>query len=93
LEQALTRLGEEQSVAGKGEVFAQLKDYLWGEGSGTGYVEAAARLGLTEGALKVTVHRLRHRFRELLREEVAQTVAAVHEIDEELRYLVSVIRG
>jgi RNA polymerase sigma-70 factor (ECF subfamily) len=93
LEQALTRLGEEQSVAGKGEVFAQLKDYLWGEGSGTGYVEVAARLDLTEGALKVAVHRLRHRYRELLREEVAQTVAAVHEIDEELRYLVSVIRG
>ena len=51
------------------------------------------RKNLTEGALKVTVHRLRQRYRELLREEVAHTVAAVHEIDEELRYLVSVIRG
>ena len=86
-------LGEEQSAAGKGDVFAHLKDYLWGEASGTGYVEVAARLGLTEGALKVAVHRLRQRYRELLREEVAQTVAAVHEVDEELRYLVSVIRG
>jgi RNA polymerase sigma-70 factor (ECF subfamily) len=93
LAQVLTRLGEEQSVAGKGKVFAQLKDYLWGAGSGTGYVEVAARLGLTEGALKVTVHRLRQRYRELLREEVAQTVATVNEVDEELRYLVSVIRG
>jgi len=53
----------------------------------------AKRLGMTEGALKVTVHRLRQRYRELLREEVAHTVAAVHEIDEELRYLVAVIRG
>ena len=93
LEQVLARLGGEQSAAGKGEVFAQLKDYLWGEGSGAGYAEVAARLGLTEGALKVTVHRLRHRFRELLRAEVAMTVAAVHEVDEELRYLVTVIRG
>jgi len=93
LEQALARLGEEQSAAGKAEVFGPLKDYLWGEGSGAGYAEVAARLGMTEGALKVTVHRLRQRYRELLREEVAHTVAAVHEIDEELRYLVAVIRG
>jgi len=93
LEQALARLGEEQSAAGKREAFALLKEYLWGEGSGTGYAEMAKRLGMTEGALKVTVHRLRQRYRELLREEVAHTVAAVHEIDEELRYLVAVIRG
>ena len=93
LEQVLARLGAEQSAAGKGEVFGQLKDYLWGEGSGTDCVKVAARLGLTEGALKVTVHRLRHPYRESLRAEVAQTVAAVHEIDEELRYLVTVIRG
>ena len=93
LEQVLARLSREQLVAGKGQVFAQLKDYLWGEGSGAGYAEVAERLGMTEGALKVTVHRLRQRYRELLREEVAQTVATVHEVDEELRYLVSVIRG
>ena len=93
LEQALARLGDEQSAAGKQAVFAQLRDYLWGEGSGAGYAEMAARLGQTEGALKVTVHRLRRRYRELLRAEVAQTVAAVHEVDEELRYLVAVMRG
>ena len=93
LEQALARLGEELSAAGKHEVFAQLKDSLWGEGGGAGYAEVAARLGLTEGALKVTVHRLRQRYRAVLREEVANTVATVHEIDEELRYLVAVIRG
>jgi RNA polymerase sigma factor (sigma-70 family) len=93
LEQTLTRLGQEQSAAGKGDVFTQLKDYLWGEASGACYAEVAARLGLTEGALKVAVHRLRQRYRELLREEVAQTVAAALEVDEELRYLVTVIRG
>lgn len=93
LEQALTRLGEEQSAAGKGAMFARLKDYLWGESSGAGYAEMAARLGITEGVLKVRVHRLRQRYRELLREEVAQTVAAASSIDEELRYLIAVIRG
>ena len=89
----MTRLGDEQSAAGKQATFAQLRDYLWGEDSGTSYAVMAARLGVTEGALKVTVHRLRQRYRELLREEVAHTVAAIHEIDEELRYLVAVIRG
>jgi RNA polymerase sigma-70 factor (ECF subfamily) len=93
LEQALSRLGTEQAAAGKSERFAQLRDYVWGEGSRASYAEAAQRLGMTEGALKVAVHRLRQRYRELLREEVAHTVAAVHEIDEELRYLVAVIRG
>ncbi len=93
LEHVLARLGGEQSMAGKAEVFAQLRDYLWGEGRGAGYAEVAVRLGMTEGALKVTVHRLRQRYRELLRQEVAQTVATVHEVDEELRYLVAAIRG
>jgi len=93
LERTLARLADEQSAAGKQEVFDRLRDYLWGERSGAGYAAMAGRLGLTEGALKVTVHRLRRRYRELLREEVAHTVAAVHEIDEELRYLITVIRG
>ena len=53
----------------------------------------AARLEMTEGALKVAAHRLRQRYRELLREEVAHTVARPEEIDEELRYLIAVIRG
>jgi len=93
LEKALARLGDELSAAGKQAVFAQLKDYLWGQGSGEGYAEVAGRLGLSEGALKVTVHRLRRRYRELLREEVADTVATGQDIDEELRYLIGVIRG
>jgi RNA polymerase sigma factor (sigma-70 family) len=93
LEQALARLGQEQSAAGKGDLFTQLQDYLWGEGSGTGYAEIAPRLGMTEGALKVAVHRLRQRYRALLREEAAHTVASGEDIDEELRYLVAVIRG
>jgi RNA polymerase sigma factor (sigma-70 family) len=93
LEKTLARLGDEQAAAGKQQVFAQLKDYLWGEGGGTGYAEVAARLQMTEGTLKVAVHRLRQRYRELLREEVAHTVATAAETDAELRYLISVIRG
>jgi RNA polymerase sigma-70 factor (ECF subfamily) len=93
LETVLARLAEEQSAAGKDRVFAQLKDYLWGETRETSYGETAAHLGMTEGAVKVTVHRLRRRLRDLLREEVAHTVAAGEEIDEELRHLIAVIRG
>jgi len=93
LENALARLEDEQSAAAKQQVFAQLKDCLWGEGSGAGYAEMAARQGMTVGALKVTVHRLRRRYRELLREEVAHTVATGEDIDAELRYLIRVIRG
>jgi RNA polymerase sigma-70 factor (ECF subfamily) len=93
LEKALTRLGAEQAATNKAEVFARLKDYLWGERSGIGYAEVARQLGTTEGALKVTVHRLRQRYRELLREEVAHTLSTGEDIDEELRYLIGVIRG
>jgi RNA polymerase sigma factor (sigma-70 family) len=93
LETVLARLADEQSAAGKERVFAQLKDYLWGETRETSYGEMAERLGMTEGAVKVTVHRLRRRLRDLLREEVSHTVAADAEIDEELRHLIGAIRG
>jgi len=93
LETVLARLAEQQSAAGKERVFTQLKDYLWGETRQTGYAEMAARLSMTEGAVKVTVHRLRRRLRELLRQEVAHTVATGEEIDEEMRHLIGVIRG
>jgi RNA polymerase sigma-70 factor (ECF subfamily) len=53
----------------------------------TGYATTAARLGMSEGAVKVAAYRLRQRYRELLREEIAQTVANPEEIEEEIRYL------
>jgi RNA polymerase sigma factor (sigma-70 family) len=93
LERVLARLADEQSAAGKQQVFAQLKEYLWGQTSSVGYSEMAERLGMTESAVKVAVHRLRRRLRDLLREEVAHTVAAADEIDDELRHLIGVIRG
>jgi RNA polymerase sigma factor (sigma-70 family) len=93
LETVLARLADEQSAAGKERVFTQLKDHLWGQARETSYTEIAERLGMTESAVKVTVHRLRRRLRDLLREEVAHTVAAGEDIDEELRHLIGAIRG
>jgi RNA polymerase sigma factor (sigma-70 family) len=93
LEAVLARLAEEQSATGKRETFDQLKGYLWEEAREVSYAETGARLNMTEGAVKVAVHRLRRRLRHLLREEVAQTVAGGEDVDEELRHLISVIRG
>ncbi len=93
LETALERLGSELASAGKERIFAELKGHLWGEPSAVSYAELSGRLGMSEGALKVTVHRLRQRFRELLREEVAHTVARPEEIEEELQYLIAVVRS
>jgi RNA polymerase sigma factor (sigma-70 family) len=92
LETAMERLGAELTAAGRERVFVELKGQLWGESGVVSYRELSGRLDMSEGALKVTVHRLRHRFRELLREEVANTVADAGEIDDELRHLVGVVR-
>ena len=93
LEAALSRLGQELAAAGKERVFAELKAHLWGERDAESYAVIAERLGMTEGALKVASHRLRQRYRDVLREEVAHTVAKPGEIDEELRHLIAVVRG
>ena len=93
LETALTRLGEELVSAGKEQLFSELKDQLWGAERESSYTEISERLNLSVGAIKVTVHRLRQRFRALLREEVAHTVANPEQIDDELRHLVAVVRG
>lgn len=92
LDAALTRLREEFVAAGKQEQFEQLKEFLGGE-SGTPYADAAARLGMTEGAVKVAVHRLRRRCRELLREAIAETVAGPEEVDAELQELFLALGG
>jgi RNA polymerase sigma-70 factor (ECF subfamily) len=91
LGQVLARLRDEHEAAGKGPLFEGLKGHLAGEGEGT-YAEAAARLGLSEGAVKVAVHRLRQRYRELLREEIAHTVAGPAEVEDEVRALFAALR-
>lgn len=92
LRSALTRLGEELAQAGKQETFEHLRGFVWGGDETTGYAAVAERLGMSVGALKVEVHRLRKRFGQLLRAEVARTVATPADIDEELRYLIAVLR-
>ena len=92
MERALGALRAEFEQAGKQALFERLKVFVWGEKNALSYVAMAAELGMTEGAVKVAVHRLRQRYGELLRNEVAQTVSTPAEINEELRYLISVIR-
>jgi RNA polymerase sigma factor (sigma-70 family) len=89
LERAMERLGTDYADAGKQVLFAQLKGLLLTEGSAESYRHLAGPLGLSEGAVKVAVHRLRQRFRDAIRAEVAQTVASPAEVDEELRCLMT----
>jgi len=91
IEAVLARLRESYEAAGRLPVFETLKGFIWGDQSTLSYTEAATQLGLTEGALKVAVHRLRGRYRELLRAEIAQTVATPGEVDEELQHLIAVL--
>jgi len=91
LDRALHRLREEYRATGKSDLFDQLKDLQPGAHGPTSYAQLGAQFGMTEAALKSAVHRLRQRHRELLREEIAQTVARPEEIDEEIRYLLSVL--
>ncbi len=87
---AMEKLRAESAASGRGEQFEALKGSLTGEEPARS--ETAARLGMTEGAVKVAVHRLRQRYRELLRAEIAQTVTDPSAIDDEMRHLVDALR-
>jgi RNA polymerase sigma-70 factor (ECF subfamily) len=91
IETVLDRLRENYAAAGRLPVFETLRGSIWGDSATVSYSAVAAQLGLTERAVKVAVHRLRSRYRELLRAEVAQTVAMPAEVDEELRHLMAVL--
>jgi RNA polymerase sigma factor (sigma-70 family) len=91
LQHALNRLRQEQVAAGKGDLFNSLADSLTGAAPSQPHAQLAQQLGTTEAAVKMAIHRLRQRFGELLRLEVAQTVVTPAEIDEELRHLLSVL--
>ncbi|MEY2599760.1 MAG: hypothetical protein RLZZ142_2019 [Verrucomicrobiota bacterium] len=90
LQRVLDSLRLEMSQAGKSAHFEALQFTLTGE-SGPSYAEIATQLQTSEGALKVFVHRLRDRYRSLLREEIAHTVESNAEIDDELRHLVAAL--
>jgi RNA polymerase sigma factor (sigma-70 family) len=87
LEQTVDRLRAEFAARGKIDLFEHLKPYLGGDDGNMPYREIAAQLGSTEGAVKVAVHRMRQRCRELLRAEIEQTVSRPEDVDDELRDL------
>jgi len=93
LDQVLRRLRAEHVRDGREKLFEQLKPTLTEASRTVAYAEIAARLDTTEGAVKVAVHRLRQRYRELLRAEIAETVATPGEVEEEIRNLFAALAG
>jgi RNA polymerase sigma factor (sigma-70 family) len=95
LDQVLTRLGDEYRAAGPASagLFDQLQKLLTDESDRPSQAEIAGELGMTENAVKQAFHRLRQRYRELLREEIAHTVMLPGDIEDELRHLIAVLRA
>ena len=87
LEQSLLRLRKEYADRGRQELFEQLKTTLTEERGSVAYAELSVRLGMTEAAVKMAVHRLRQRYREVLRVEIAETVSQECEVEDELRHV------
>jgi RNA polymerase sigma factor (sigma-70 family) len=93
LEQVIVRLREECVMEGKAQLFEQAKGYLMVGEQAIPYVAAAKTLNLDEGAVRVAVHRLRKRYRELLREEIAGTLSDTAQVQEELQSLQAALAG
>ena len=91
LESVLKRMREDYAHGGNGELFEALEPCLVGDREQQPYAVLAAKLGMTEGAVKMAVRRLRERYRECLREEIGHTVASAAEVEEELRHLFRVM--
>lgn len=92
LQRALQSVENYYSDAGKSHLFAALKYHLDG-GEPTSHAEVAERLEMTEGAVKAAAHRLRERYRQAVRDEVAGTLASDQEVDEEIRQLMEAVRS
>jgi RNA polymerase sigma factor (sigma-70 family) len=91
LEESMLRLQEEYVASGRSEIFEHLRVYLSSEASPGDYDSIAPKLGMSSNAVGVAVHRLRQRYRECIRLELAQTVASLQDLDEEMNYLFSVL--
>ena len=91
VKKALECLKEEVREAGKSGQFAELKVYLTNEAAGGDYAAAAKKLGVADASVAVLVHRMRQRYRQLVREQVAQTVTSPAELEEEMRHLFEVL--
>ena len=92
LDQAMAQLREECVATHKGDLFEKVERFLSGEKGEVSYANVADALKMSEGAIKVAVHRLRQRYGELVRAEIAQTVETPEKADEALRYLLTVLR-
>jgi RNA polymerase sigma-70 factor (ECF subfamily) len=93
LDQAVALLKQDYAASGKGTQFEHLKVFLTGDSGAPAYEESAAKLEMSPGAVKVAVHRLRQKYRESLRQLIAQTVAVEQDIESELHVLLSALRG
>ncbi len=93
LERVMERLRAEYEQAARRELFVALQPQLSGAGTRGGYAQLGAALGLSESAVAVAVHRMRRRYGELLREEIAATVSSPAEVEDELRHLLRVVSG
>jgi RNA polymerase sigma-70 factor (ECF subfamily) len=91
LERTLERLRKEFAESGKQKSFALLEGYLTGDRETVPYAQLAGKLEMTEGAIKVAVHRLRRRFGALLREEIGETVSDPSQVDDEIRDLFRIL--
>ena len=87
LERALTKVSREFSAEGKAETFEALSSFLSGEKASISYEQAAETTGVSLGAIKTHIHRLRRQFAAAVRHEIMQTVSTPHEVDDELRHL------
>jgi len=92
LQRSIDRLRRASREMGSAAQFELLKGYLTGDAARAPYSEVALELGMTEGAVRGAVHRLRKRFGKMLRAEVAETLADPGEADGEIRYLLSVVQ-
>jgi len=92
LNQIMDRLQSEFERSGKARLFLELKGFLIGEHGESTYAQVAARLNMMEAAARKAASRMRMRYRELLRDEIAQTVAGPDEVDEEVRNLLAALR-
>ena len=93
LAQVSRRLQQEQARAGRADLFADLALHLQSDPAAIKYSEIALRHGMSEGAIKVTVHRLRQRYGAILREEIGRTVSTPEDIEDELNHLLVVVSG
>ncbi|UCD49925.1 MAG: sigma-70 family RNA polymerase sigma factor [Phycisphaerales bacterium] len=91
LQQAMAKLKAEYAEAGKEHLFERFKGSLQVDANVASYRDMAADVGMSAGAARVAVHRLRRRFRDLVRQEIAQTVSEPAEVDEEVNYLFAVL--